>query len=95
MRPKTYAYTQLDGGGDKKCKGVKRCVVKKTIGFDDYKDALFDGKNVYREMMGFRTTKHDIHTVNINKLALNADDDKRIICDDNIRTLARGHYKVQ
>ena len=95
LRAKTYAYKQISGKEDKKCKGVKKCVVKKTIGFDDYKECLIDGKNIYREQMAFRTSKHDIYTINQNKLALNRDDDKRIILDDGISTLARGHYKTQ
>ena len=37
LRPKMYAYEKLDGGVDKKCKGTKKCVVKKRITFDDYK----------------------------------------------------------
>ena len=27
---------KLDGKDDKKCKGIKKCVVKKTLDFDDY-----------------------------------------------------------
>ena len=37
LRPKLSAFKMLSGGGDKKCKGVKKCVVKKTPDFDDYK----------------------------------------------------------
>ena len=28
LRPKLYSYRELDGSEDKKCKGIKRCVVK-------------------------------------------------------------------
>ena len=42
LRPKLYAYRKLDGVEDKKCKGIKKCVVKKTFVFDDYKKCLFD-----------------------------------------------------
>ncbi|XP_057310573.1 uncharacterized protein LOC130648537 [Hydractinia symbiolongicarpus] len=90
---KTYAYKQLDGTEDKKCKGVKKCVVKKTMGFDDYKRCLFDGVNIYKEQMTFQSNKHDVHTIKTNKLALNADDDKRIIHNDGISTYARGYKK--
>ena len=40
LRPKSYAYRKLDNKEDKKCKGVKKCVVKKTISFNDYKNCL-------------------------------------------------------
>ena len=29
LRPKLYAYRKLNGEEDKKCKGIKKCVVKK------------------------------------------------------------------
>ena len=99
LRPKLYSYTSLNikqkVSEDKLCKGVKRCVVKKNLGFDDYKNCLIDGKNVYREQMMFRSIKHNIYTINCNKIALNRDDDKRIIQDDGITTLARGHCEMQ
>ena len=31
LRPKLYSYKKLDGSEDKKCKGIKKCVVKKTL----------------------------------------------------------------
>ena len=37
MIPKLYSYRELDGSEDKKCKGIKKCVVKKTLTFGDYK----------------------------------------------------------
>ena len=42
LRPESYAYKKIDSTEDKKCKGVKKCVVKKTISFDDYKNCLLD-----------------------------------------------------
>ena len=29
LRPKLYSYKKLDGSEDKKCKGIKKCVIKK------------------------------------------------------------------
>ena len=43
LRPKLYSYKKLDGSEDKKCKGIKKCVVKKTLTFEDYKACLFNG----------------------------------------------------
>ena len=37
LRPKLYAYRKFNGKDYKKCKGIKKCVVKKTLDFDDYK----------------------------------------------------------
>ena len=53
LRPKLYAYRKLDGKEDKKCKGIRKCVVKKTLGFNDYKECLFNsvGKSIYRSQL--------------------------------------------
>ena len=39
LRPKTYSYVTDNDKIDKKAKGTKNCIVKKTIKFDDYKNA--------------------------------------------------------
>ena len=39
----------------------------------------------------FRNKKHEVHTVKVNNVALNRDDDKRIAKKDGVSTLARGH----
>ena len=38
--------------------------------------------------------RHEIYTVNKNKIALNRDDDKRTVQADRITTLARGHVSL-
>ena len=94
LRAKTYAYKQIDGSEDKRCKGIRKCVVKKTLRFDDYYNCLISGKDVYRKQMMIRSYKHEINTINVNKIALNRCDDKRIIMEDGISTLSRGHYQL-
>ena len=91
LRAKVYAYKKLEGGEDKRCKGTKKCVVAENLTFEDYKRCLFEGETVYREQMLFENKKHKIFTVNKNKIALNRDDDKRMIQADGITTLARGY----
>ena len=39
----------------------------------------------------FRSAKHEVHTIEVNKIALNRDDDKRISRKAGIFTFARGH----
>ena len=91
LRPKLYSYKVLDGSEDKKCKGIKKCVVKKTLTFEDYKTCLFSDSTEYRSHLMFRSAKHEVHTIEVNKVALNRDDDKRISKKDGISTFARGH----
>ena len=92
LRPKMYAYKTFKGES-KKCKGIKKCVVKKTITFEDYKNCLFSGEISYTSQIMFRSSKHKIQTLEVNKIALSRDNEKRITID-GIRSLARGHYKT-
>ena len=80
---------------EKKCKGVAKGVVKKSITFDDYKECLFSGINRHRKMTVFKSHKHEIYTEEINKIALSSDDDKRIVLPDRVNTLAHGHYRAR
>ena len=41
-----------------------------------------------------RSHKHDLYIEEINKVALSAGDDKRVLLEDRISTLAYGHYKA-
>ena len=94
LRSKLYSYKMFEGQEDhKKCKGVKKSVVKKTITHEDYKECLFTKKEQMRKMNVIRSHHHDIYCEEINKIALSADDDKRVIMDDGIHTLAYGHYR--
>ena len=91
LRPKLYSYKKLDGSEDKRYKEIKKCVVKKTLTFEDYKACLFNDSTEYRSQLMFRSAKHEVHTIEVNKVALNREDDKRISRKDGISTFARGH----
>ena len=71
LRPKLYSYKKLDGLEDKKCKGIKKCVVEKTLTFEDYKTCLFSDSTEYRSQLMFRSAKHEVYTIEVNKVALN------------------------
>ena len=88
LKPKSYAYRKLDNNEDKKCIGIKKCMMNKTLNFDDYKNCLLDvkSKSIYGSQSMFRNNKHEIHTVEVNKVALNRDDDKQIVKKDGIST---------
>ena len=45
LRAKLYSYKMFEGEESKKCKGIKKSVVKKSITHEDYKNCLFTGKN--------------------------------------------------
>ena len=85
LRPKLCSYKKLDGSEDKKC------VVKKTLTFEDYKTCLLNDSTKYRSQLLFRLSKHEVHTIEVNRVTLNRNDDKRISKEDGISTFARGH----
>ena len=92
LRPKMYFY-KVCNSEPKKCKGIKKCVVKKTISFDNYKRCLFGGERSHRFQLLFRSRKHEVKTLEVNKLALSREDDKRISIN-GVASYARGHYRV-
>jgi len=96
LKPKVYAYKLHGGVENKKCKGVKKSVVKKEIAFNDYKDILFNIKSVLtREISMIRSKNHKVHTLIQNKKALSAYDSKRYILGDGITSLAYGHRDLK
>ena len=94
LRPKTYSYLTDEGKEDKKAKGTKKCVIKRMIKFDDYKNCLFKDKVLLKSHQRFTSKKHDVYTEDINKIALSNDDDKRIVSSDKITSYPYG-YKVK
>ena len=55
---------------------------KGEVEVNDYKKCLDHGGNECKEQMMFISKKHDVYTMNVNKIALNRDDDKRLIQED-------------
>ena len=47
-----------------------------------------------RTMNIIRSRFHNIFTETVNKVSLSADDDKRVVMEDKISTLAIGHYRA-
>ena len=87
LRAKTYACKLDDGSEEKKPKGIKQCVVKNTINFDDYVEILFsENEKLLRSQDVFRSYYHTVYTEKVNKVAVSANDDKRIQTKDNITT---------
>lgn len=94
LRSKLYAYKMDCEKEEKKCKGVKKRVVKKEITLEDYKKCLFSKENQCRSMNNFKSRKHTIYTESLTKVALSANDDKRVVMEDGINTMAIGHWRA-
>ncbi len=94
LRAKSYSFITSDGKVEKKCKGVKKYVVKNHMIHENYRETLFSGDPQYRVMSTIRSRQHEVGSERINKTALSADDDKRVVLEDGIHTIAYGHYSL-
>ena len=83
---KTYAYLLDDDNEMKKAKGTKKCVIKRRLMFENYRVSLFNNKIVMRSQQRFKSDHHNVYTEEINKIALNSKDDKRLQTFDKVTT---------
>ena len=91
LKAKSYSFETSDGKEEKKCKGIKKYVIKNYITHEDYKEAWASGISQLRTMNTLRSRGHEVGSEKINKIALSADDDKRVILEGGIYTLAHGY----
>ena len=91
LRPKTYSYLKDDCKEDKKAKGTKKCVIKRELKFNNYKDCLLNDKIVLKSQQRFKSEKHDVYTGNVNKIAVSNNDNKRLIAFHKITTYPCGY----
>ena len=90
IRAKAYAYKLDDDTEHKKAKGIKKCIVKREIIFENYKNSLFNDKEIIRSQQRFRSYNHKVYTEEVNKIALSSNDDKRIQTFDKVTTYPYG-----
>ena len=90
LRAKAYAYKLDDGTEHKKAKGTKKCIIKRELMFENYKDSLFNDKIILRSQQRFRSDHHRVYTEEVNKIALSSNDDKRIQTFDKVTTYPYG-----
>ena len=90
LTPKTYSYLMDDGQNDKKAKRTKKCVIKKILKFNDYKDFLLNNDIILKSQQRFKNEAHNIYTEEINKIALSSNDDKKLQTFDRITSYPYG-----
>ena len=91
LRPKCYSVL-MEEKQIKKAKGTKKNTVK-GISHEDYVRVLRGEKFPPMKNISFRSHLHEIFTEQMWKVALSAEDDKRIVMADGIQTLAIGHWR--
>ena len=90
LRSKTYSYLMGNRKYDKNEKGTKKCVIKRRLKLNDYKDCLLNNQIVLKSQRRFKSERHYVYTEEINKIALNGNDDKRLQTFDRISSYPYG-----
>ncbi|XP_075241649.1 uncharacterized protein LOC142336624 [Convolutriloba macropyga] len=93
LKPKLYSL--IAGGFEKmSAKGTKKFAQSK-LHHELFKKTLETGELVGLENVKIASTKHQLETVCVNKIALSAYDDKRNIKADRKTTLPFGHFSFR
>ena len=74
----------------KKSKGTKKCVIKRELMFENYKDCLLNDKIILNSQQRLKSDHHNVYTEEINKIAFSSNDDKRLQTSDRIKTYPYG-----
>jgi hypothetical protein len=93
LKPKMYSFITADASLDvKRNKGAKKSVVANKITHQNYVDCLNDDSYVrYDKQNSIRSVKHQIFSMEVNKITLDNYDDKRFYCS-NTMSRSHGHY---
>ena len=86
LRVKTYSYLMDDNSEVNKSKGTTKCVIKRELMFENYKDSLFNNKIILKSQQRFKSYNHNVYTEEINKITLSSNDDKRLQISDRVKT---------
>ena len=94
LRSKMYSYMKDNDKGGKTAKGIKKNIIKKNITHENYKNVLFNNKQMHHTMKTIRSNLHQLGSYELNKVSLSCFDDKRYIRSNGVTSYAYGHYKI-
>ena len=83
-RAKTYSFLMDDDSDAKKTKGTKKCVIKRMLKFNDYKNCVLNNEIILKSQLRFKSEAHNLCTEEVNKIALSSNDDKKLQTYDRI-----------
>ena len=84
FRSKTYSYLMDNSNTNKKAEGAKKCVIKRTLKFNDYKNCLMNNKTVLKSQQRFKSELHNVYTKEIRKISVSSNADKSLQTFDRI-----------
>ena len=75
----------MDDDSEKKiAKRTKKCVIKRILKCNYYKDYQSNNKIILKSQQGFKSDYHNVYAEQINKIALSSNGDKRLQTYDKI-----------
>ena len=90
LRAKTYSYLMNDNSEVKKSKGTKKCIIKRGTMFENYTNCSFNNKIILKSQQTFKSDHRKEYTEEVNKIALNSSNGKRLWTFDRIETCPYG-----
>ena len=94
LRSKMYSYIKDNQQGGKTAKGIKKNIIKNNIKHNDYRETLFNSKQMMHKMKTIRSENPQLGSYEINKVSLSCFDDKRFIHEDGMTSYAYGHRNI-
>ena len=98
LRAKMYCFLRADRGADATAKGIAKSEIAR-LKWANYEAALFgataDERKQEVSFSAIRSSNHQVSTLRLRKTGLCAYDDKRFVLDDNVHTLAHGHWRIE
>ena len=91
LRSKMYSLMKDNEQGSRTAKGIKKNVIKQQLQHDNYKNVLFNKKQLRHEMRVIKSEKHRIGSYVVDKISLSCFDDKRYIHENGVTSYAYGH----
>ena len=74
----------------KQKKTTNKCVIKRSLKFNNYKNGLLNNEIILKSQQRFKSEAHNVYTEKINKIALSSNDDKRLQTFDRITSYLYG-----
>ena len=74
----------------KKAKGTKKCIIKRRIKSEDYKDSLFNNNTILKSQLRFKSDFHIVYTEEVKKIVISSNDNKRLQTFDKVTTYPYG-----
>ena len=69
IRSKMYSYIKNNETGSKTAKGIKKNIVKNVIKHEDYRNTLFNHKQMFHKMKTIRSDCHQIYSWKSQKVS--------------------------